>query len=137
MKKLLLRALGIWTLKSVSYAAFIVVSILYFLGSVSAPILTAIYDAVLFFLAFLFSEWIFKRGIPNLRKLIVVILVTFLWDAILVYAFSMWILGPYRYSAPFFQNLILLAIHAAAMSLAYYSRKRFAAVSGLAEGLES
>jgi hypothetical protein len=67
----------------------------------------------------------------------VVILATFFWDAILVYAFSMWILGPYRYPSPFAQNLILFIIHAAAMSLAYYSRKRFAAVSGLAEGLES
>lgn len=137
MKKILLRALGIWTLKSVAYLAFLVVSIIVFLGSVSAPILVSINDAVLFLMAFLFSEWIFRRGIPKIRNLVVVILATFLWDAIVVYAFSLWILGPYRYSATLFQNLILLLIHTAAMSLAYYSRKRFGAFSGLAEGLES
>ncbi len=137
MKSFLLRALGIWTLKSVVYVAFLLASIMFLITSVPAPFLAAAFDAVYFLLAFMFSEWIFRRGSVNVRRLAVLVVATFVWDTILVYAFSLWVLGPYRYPAPWTQYFIFFVIHAAAMSLALYARKRFAAISGLAEGLES
>jgi hypothetical protein len=137
MKSLLLRALGIWTLKSVVYAAFMLASILFLVTSVPPMILALGHDAILFLLAFLFSEWLFARARVNVRKLAVVIVATFIWDTVLLYAFSLWVLGPFRYPVPWAQNLLFFVIHASAMSLAYYARRRFAAISGLAEGLES
>ncbi len=137
MKKILFRALWIWTLKTVAYAAFFVASIVFFFNNISPVILAAIYDLMIFLLAFLFAEWIFRRVLPNIRQLIVLIIVTYFWDMILLMAFSIWLLGPYRYSGTFMQGLLLFIIHSAAISLAYYARKRFAAVMGLAEGLEA
>jgi len=137
MKHLLIRALGIWTIKTVVYAAFTIVSILFLLESVSHVILSAAHYFMTFLLVFLFSEWIFMKARVNLRRLVVVIVSTFAWDIALSLAFSVWLLGPYRYATPWYQNVLFFAIHASAMSLAYYARKRFAAMTGLPEGLEA
>jgi hypothetical protein len=137
MKHLLFRALGIWTLKTVVYAAFTLASILLLIESVPPAIMAAAYYFISFLLAFLFSEWVFLRGRMDVRRLIVIIVATFAWDTVLTLAFSAWLLGLYRYPAPWTQYLVFFAIHAGAMSFAYYARKRFAAVAGLAEGLEA
>ena len=122
MKHLLFRALGIGTIKNVLYIIMMVA-------------------ASLFIQAFYLDEmsWQASRAVRRRLALIaLVIVLTFLWDAVVAISFYSWL-----YSINLFahqglvQNILYFAIHAGAMTGAYSLRRRLAAAQGLAEGLES
>lgn len=135
-KNIFLRAFGITTIKNLLFIILMIVGLFVFGDKVSTAFFTAIFYAVYFLNTFLFSEWMFTGvRIPAL-PLGVIVIGTYLWDALVSISVFSWLVQRNIFaSQELLGNLVVFAIHAAAMLAAYTIRKRLHASSGMTEGL--
>lgn len=139
MKKILLRALGITTVKTIVYLVVMLVGMLFFATRIPPLAFTLLYGFIFALNTFLFAEWIFLRGEHHpIKALILTFVCTYLWDVVFSIAFLSWLLRTNLLSEQSFKSHALyFAIHAVAMGSAYYLKKRSVAGRVLTEGIEN
>lgn len=132
------RSIGISTLKSIVYIILAIIGILFLASQLPPMLYLAIFYLLFFINTFLFSEWIFRKQDVRTLEVVSVIVITYIWDVLFISMFFTWLVDINIFAQQdAVQHLIFGTMHAIAMYAVYYIRKRFAAKSGLAEGLEA
>lgn len=133
-----LRALGISSLKNVTFntAAFLGVLMVY--RNVPDWLFGYGFKALFLFLTYLFAEWTFNDPRLPWRRAVGFTVSTYVWDVFVsILIWSSLVKANLFFEQRLANHLIFFGLHALAMLGAWYVRKRMRVKMSLAEGLEA
>lgn len=132
------RALGITTIRSIIFIAFLFVWTLFLLERFPTALNVVGIYTTFFVLSFFFAQWIFQGVKTGWGRFSLIVFITYVWDWLLALFFYSWLLKEDLFDQQrLLEHLIYFGMYVVAMSIGMFVKRRLSVQQSMAEGLES